>query len=224
MSMKPFRLVLAALGATVALAAVGSEARAQHPPQTSPFGPDTPTRVIIGSSGGQQIILWRSLVTNQCITTVIGGAGGLSDSFNVFTSETVDNVWVPDGNWTTASCGGRSGGPLNYAGHFLDVHLGAGNDGADMGSGDSWVFGNHGDDRIWSANPTGRFFGGEGADRIRALGSGVAHMLFGEGGNDCLTDDNGAAGAFDCGTGFDRYMPFPGSAPGCEAEIIIGSC
>jgi len=218
MSTKTMKLMLVMLGATAALAAGAGEVRAGT--VVSPFGAD-PTRVIIGARNGQQIVLWRNLFTQACHTDVIGG-GSLTEGWTVFTGPSTDNVLVPEGNWATGSCGVMSGTPLNYAGWFVDVALGSGNDSVDTAQGDTWVFGEGGDDVLVSANPFGIIAGGEGNDKLRAKGPGFDQQLFGENGDDCMQDDNGSAPIFHCGPGNDRFVLPAFEAADCE--VIVSAC
>jgi hypothetical protein len=218
MATRTTKVMILALGAAAALTASAGRAAAQTT-ITSPFGND-PTRVIIGSLAGQQVVLWRSLFSNQCATTVLGNTG-LDGPYEIHTGPNTDNVLIPDGSWSTLSCGGLSGGPLNYDGHFLDVYLGSGNDSATAGSGDTYVIAGAGNDTVSSLNPMAALYGDDGDDKLWTRGSGTFQSLFGDAGNDCLQDDNSSA-FFDCGTGTDSHAGAPFDAVSCE--VPVASC
>jgi hypothetical protein len=212
------RLLVLAFAATTVLAARAHDSTADGP-VTSPFGPDTPVQVIIGSMNGQQVVIWRNQLTQECATTVLGGASGLDRAYNIATSETNDGVWKPTDGWSTGHCGGIRGGPLNYNGHYLDVYMAGGNDQASIGPGDTYVLGESGNDDISSSDPNALLAGGEGDDSLDAGGSGFFQSLYGEGGNDCLSDRNSAASVFDCGAGWDRYTGNPSNAINCDEPL-----
>jgi Ca2+-binding RTX toxin-like protein len=214
MARKTMRLLVLSLAATTVLAARARDSQAAV--VSSPFGIDAQVRVIIGSRDGQQVVLWERLSTHECRTTVLGGASGLNDSYKVATSHVNDNVWLPSGGWSSSTCGGVAGGPLSYNGHFLDVFLGGGNDGASAGAGDTFLLGEGGNDFLASWNPNAVLSGADGNDTLEAHGSGFFQILNGGAGDDCLTDENSTATTFDCGGGSDRYVGTPSNAVNCE--------
>jgi Ca2+-binding RTX toxin-like protein len=216
MSRKAVKLMLVALGAATALASAGE---AQAAMANSPW-PTMPTRVVIGERNSKQIVLWRNIFTEECRETVIGNAGGLTDDWRVTGGSNTDNVVIVEGSFTTLSCGGTSLSPLKYNGRILDVVLGAGNDNTFAGSGDTWIFGEAGSDFIESSNPAAALVGGEGNDNLIALGPGFYQQLWGEGGSDCLQDENEGWAVFSCGGGFsDKYVSTHG-APNSDCEFL----
>jgi Ca2+-binding RTX toxin-like protein len=189
---------------------------------SSLFGPTVPVQVFIGakSDGTAQAVVWKRRSDGACASTTFGNSAGLSDNFLVVTSSGNDDVRILSGSSISSFCGFNLKG-LVYNGHFWDLAGGGGNDTLRAGNGDTWIFGEDGDDRIFFAG-FGNLFGGNGNDTLVA-GSSVftAEGLFGDSGNDCLEDRNHASGAFDCGPGTDRFSTAFGvpMQSNCETPI-----
>jgi hypothetical protein len=197
----------------------------------SPFG-SSPVQAFIGSSpslpfqigGPFQIILWRRLSDSACLGTVIGNESGLFDDYEVLASSGNDRIRIlPTGDSNTPFCGVSMNG-LIYGGHYLDLFGLGGNDQLSTGNGDTWMWGQDGDDSLIS-NGFGVMYGGAGNDVLVAISAIFNNeALFGENGNDCLEDRNAAALSFDCGAGTDRYVTFFGTpiSTNCETPISTG--
>jgi hypothetical protein len=86
---------------------------------------------------------------------------------------------------------------------YLDLYGGGDGDIVEgLTTGDTWLFGQDGNDVLLSLGP-GNVFGGNGNDRIITEGGFSSEGLFGESGADCLQDSNAAASTIDCGDGPD---------------------
>jgi Ca2+-binding RTX toxin-like protein len=167
---------------------------------TSPFGPDAPVGATIGSNnqGTAQMIVWQRLSDGVCAFTPIGDAAGLFDDYGVVGSSGNDEIMI------APTSSGRCGAPMGalvYGGHYLDLYGGAGNDVLVSDTGDTWLFGQDGNDHL-EFHGNGNLYGGSGIDHLFALTTFFSgEGLFGEAGGDCLEDGNGAAAAVDCGSG-----------------------
>jgi hypothetical protein len=222
MRVSPWRIATIMLGASVTLAAAAAPAAARTIIK-SPYGSTTAVDVIIGSktnSSGQvqQVIVWRKISDSSCKTTVLGAASGLTKDYLVQLSSKNDLVWLPATGWGISDCHG-TGGPLTYAGHFLDVQLLGGNDQGNTG-GDTILYGGSGNDILRHFAPDGFLLGEAGKDTLTAeSASGTAEALDGGDGDDCLQDSSRAAALLDCGAGNDRFAGGASDVVSCETRV-----
>ena len=98
--------------------------------------------------------------------------------------------------------------PLLYGNRYLDL---VGTDGADQlygGYGNTQLFGKANNDVIasYSIHNQGAALGGGEDDLVFDMSGGANTRLYGQWGNDCLHDLDGAAALFDCGGGNDRFV------------------
>jgi Ca2+-binding RTX toxin-like protein len=206
-TMRTIKNTLMAIGAFVAVQVFGGGGTALAVTQlTSPFGSTTPVQVFIGanSAGTAQAVLWKRLSDGACLSNTIGSGSGLFDDYQIVTSSGNDDVRILVGSLVTSFCSIAVKG-LVYGGHYLDLYGGAGNDVMSSANGDTWIFGQDGNDGIFFSG-FGRLFGGTGNDKLVAASAiFTAEGLFGDDGSDCLEDRNAAAATFDCGAGTDSW-------------------
>ena len=110
--------------------------------------------------------------------------------------------------------------PLVYNGHYLDLYGRQGVDVLTAGTGDTWMFGEDGNDGL-KFGGMGSIYGNAGNDTLVAASSAFASEgLYGGAGNDCLEDRSGAAGTVDCGAGTDNLVTAFGEpiSIGCESR------
>jgi Ca2+-binding RTX toxin-like protein len=207
------------------LSVVGSGSAHALTRVVSPFA-DASVHAEIGmnAQGPVTLVVWQRKYDGACRTTVIGNGLGLNDDYQIVGGNGHDSMYAvtPDGSGGTF-CGFWMAG-LAYNGHFLDLAGGAGNDSLAAESGDTWLWGDDGNDTLFFTGG-GQLLGGNGNDRLISAGSGFsAEGLAGGPGSDCLEDYSGAAWIFDCGTGTDTYSTLRPSMPNnCEMPFA-GHC
>jgi Ca2+-binding RTX toxin-like protein len=150
------------------------------------------------------------------------GNGPMNQDVLVYALGGNDTVEFAPSNsvWPPTSCDCNSEGTWNkliYDGHFLDVLMG---DGADLvngprDSGDSYCYGDGGDDQLYSWSSIGRLYGGSGADALVMAASGSTIQLWGNDGNDCLQAGDSYQ-TLDCGSGTDARYSGNTSHNNCE--------
>jgi len=177
---------------------------------TVPTSPPAPVIVI-------QIIQWERMSDHACFAQQIGSAAGLSTDYTIHGTTGDDILRIRKG--TSEICG-KTINPLVYNGHFLDFAGGDGNDVLTTWGGDTWLWGEGGDDGLYSENPSGKEDGGPGSDAITYVGPSGSARLVGGDGNDCLSDANRTSRLFDCGAGSDLYIAgkIPVGAISCETS------
>jgi Ca2+-binding RTX toxin-like protein len=179
-----------------------------------PWGPDTPVHVYVGSWTVPtsppapviviQIAQWKRLSDGACSATQIGSSAGLNDDYVVHGTTGNDRFLV--NKFPGVPFCGKTIYPLAYNGHFLDLVGGNGDDYMVSYFGDTWQFGEGGNDDLYFTNPTGRLDGGAGADELQYIGVSGTTELLGGSGNDCLRDTNRTSSRFDCGSGTDTRI------------------
>jgi len=207
---------IAAAGSALALSTVNS-----------PFGPSAPVQALIGrnTQAPVEVIVWKRVSDGACKSTLIGDAFGLTDDVLVVGSSGADTIIVEERapDYDAIFCNFHLN-TLDYGGHFLDVHGGAGDDTLLSGSGDTWHYGEDGNDYL-AFKGAGNLFGGNGNDIVIAMSSiFTAEGLYGEAGSDCLEDQNNAAFTIDCGPGSDQISLAYGIPirVNCESFAVIG--
>jgi Ca2+-binding RTX toxin-like protein len=175
---------------------------------TNPFaGSNTVARVgnITGPDVAGAGIVFRTGSPARCAFVRIAAANseGLTEDVIVSMGDGADSVTIHTGI-PASFCSQFSVAPLAYNDFTLDFILDGGDDRMVAGTGDTWIYGNAGNDHIKSLNPTGRLFGGDGNDvLVAASSSGSGEELHGGAGDDCLEKTVGSANVLDCGEGFD---------------------
>jgi hypothetical protein len=186
---------------------------------TSPFG-SAAVQVFIGQttvSPGPQMVFWRRISDGACQSNAIGTASGLADDYDIVGGSGNDDMRILSSNG--GSFCNFPIAALIYNGHYLDLHGAGGNDHMSSANGDTWLFGDDGNDRMFFAG-FGNMYGGNGNDSLVADSSVFSSEgLFGEAGADCLEDASGAAATVDCGAGSDTVSTAFGplfNAVNCE--------
>ena len=131
---------------------------------SSPFG-TAPVLAYVGQADvtpGPQMVVWKRLSDGACMNNAIGTDTGLNDDYDIVGGSGNDNIRIIAGEKIDNFCffSLRS---LIYNGHYLDLHGGAGNDHLTSSNGDSWLFGDDGNDVLYFAG-MGNLFGGNGND------------------------------------------------------------
>jgi Ca2+-binding RTX toxin-like protein len=208
---------------------------------TSPFGPATPVRVIVGTwAGGDQYVVFQNKLTNDChsyqigdsnrafaLVTVISGSdaatapvGSFDDELSVVTTSqvTLTCQGFPDG----ITLGPTVLPPPNPPFYTLALR---GLGGRDYLSGAAWgvqLLGDDGNDKLIGHE----IYGGDGNDTLISTSSSPdQEYAMGGAGDDCLHDVSGRMILGHCGSGDDRYVaPIISTQglPGCE--IPVTSC
>jgi hypothetical protein len=178
----------------------------------------SPVFITIGRFAQFQMMFTQLQQDGPCVEGwVLGPSTGLTADWDYYGFSGVDNVTIVSS--TTEVCGNIVD-PLIYNGHYFDLHGGAGNDRMYSGYGETWMWGEGGDDFLYSLNPTANLSGWEGNDvLITGNGSGTGEVLWAGPGNDCLQDYNSSAATFNCGDGNDGYTGAPVNRVGCETAV-----
>jgi Ca2+-binding RTX toxin-like protein len=182
--------------------------------------------VIIGEQqNGDQVAVFKHFanLTHTCEVRTLGDINGLNNNYIVRGSDQNDVIWMVKGAPQQVNCTNRPDlfiRPLNYNNHFLDISGLRGNDYLESGSGDTWAFGDQGDDWVEGFSPVGVTLGGPDHDNVIGNDSSTDQLL-GEGGNDCLYDRSGLFSVMDCGPDSDRVAPLGPTTlpPGCERRV-----
>jgi hypothetical protein len=214
---------------TVAIAA--GEAHAVS--VTSPFGDGVPVNALVFTRsiiyGGGSWVQWQDLDTGGCSYSYLG-PGGLNNSYT---------IWAPNnalrGNTIqivtsafNAPCGMRVG-PLNYAGYYLDLVGGNSHDVLiSPGTGDTFEYGQDGNDQLWDNRAGATLVGGNGDDRLEPHNNNAVAWYEMDDGDDCI--DSAGTGypspsRNDCGPGFDAISLNMGpNGNSCEAFLNPNTC
>ena len=174
---------------------------------------DQDTNVFVGgiSPWGTYVVMQR-VSDGQCrfhyvgdLPDVVGGPGGLNNNYMFYSGNGDDQILLGQSAWI---CGYHVS-LLRYNGHYFDVHAGGGDDRiACIGDqGDSWFYGDDGDDFIEAADYPGvHVYGGNGNDEIFGADPTNNEVLYGGAGNDAICDAryyDSEAYIIDGGTGTD---------------------
>jgi hypothetical protein len=179
-----------------------------------PTSPPAPVIII-------QIIQWKRISDGLCQAQQIGGSGGLSDDYMILGTTGGDRLQIRGGTTGTTFCG-KTISALAYNGHFIDLAGRGGGDILSSWGGDTYLWGEDGNDGLYSQNPNALEDGGPGDDAIIFAGSsGPGAQLLGGDGSDCLDDINRTSSVFNCGGGTDygRIGHIPVGAISCERTV-----
>lgn len=169
----------------------------------SPFGASAPVTVYAGSCGSApcQLAVWQRKSDGACSTMTIGDGAGLFDDTELYGSSGADDMTVGIIHGLITFCGVNLVNLL-YNGHYLDLYGRQGNDFVEANmTGDTWLFGEEGNDSIFGVGP-GIQFGGDGNDGMQVSGPFPSNSQYGENGSDYLEQFN-PIGYADCGAGTD---------------------
>lgn len=195
---------------------VTSDSPAQARTQiASPFG-NAAIAAYVGSfdTAPGQVVIWVRVSDQACQNTIIGNGVGLFDDTELSGGSGDDFMSIISLSITV--CGFKINAPF-YNGHYLDLYGGAGKDVLTSYTGDSWLFGQDGNDRL-TFNGFGNLFGGNGNDSVSSRGTFSTEGLYGEAGNDCVEDRNAQASVVDCGVGTDTLSTFGGTPISVNCE------
>lgn len=181
-------------------------------------------QAIWGGVGSRPTLCWAESNGTEHIVTLRsdGAAGPMNRDINVYAeggNDTVEFV-AANNTYPPAACDCGTLGFWNkviYDGYYLDIHAGAGADiinGA-RDSGDTWCYGDAGDDQLYSWSTIGDLYGGADSDALVVAASGSTISLYGEGGNDCLQAGS-TYSTLDCGSGLDSRYNGNSSYTSCE--------
>jgi Ca2+-binding RTX toxin-like protein len=122
-----------------------------------------------------------------------------------------DTIKVYQGPWDDGYCTSGLTPGVIHGGRFLDLAGLGGDDFIRGGDGDTWLFGDDGNDRLIFYSSIGQLHGQAGDDKLHSLGiSATGESLFGGPGNDCFQDANDQSATFDGGDGpGDAFMGSP---------------
>jgi hypothetical protein len=179
-------------------------------------------------AGSDQYILWKRKSDGACSTTVIGGSGGLSNHTTVEGNSGGDTI-IAQGIIENIVCSGTTFTLGPVIGNFKELRLiGLGGNDVVLGANPTThVFGDAGTDIVSIAGSLGFVFayGGPDGDDVSAFGTSVTEFLIGDGGNDCLWDQNADAWSFDCGAGAsDQYYVNTFLTPATACDVPVTCC
>jgi hypothetical protein len=222
--MSKWRLLAAAAGMFLIHAAFNSSDARAEIIISSPWGSSTGFTAFVGMSGGVAKVVFQNHLTSACSSTTIGTASGLNNDYLIVGGNDTDFLIGVGGLASLYTVCGTSITPLAYNGHFLDMDGGSNTDLVFPGTGDSFGYGSDGDDLMQTFSPIGIILGGNGADDMYGTSAVTTDAIYGEGGDDCLTDDGNAHSTFDCGgqTTHDYYVSPASGAVSCE--VSVSSC
>ena len=178
-----------------------------------------PIYAFVGSSGGITKAVLQNIWTGECSFYHIGTASGLDNNYNIVGGGSGDFMVVVGGYTTSVNICGVNITSLLFNGHSCDVYGFGGADFIATGAGLSFGFGGEGDDIMLAFSGAGFLTGQNGNDRIFGSSAVTNDMIFGEEGNDCLTDPGNAHRFFDCGNGSDRFVSPASGANSCETPV-----
>lgn len=201
--MKGMRLLIALVVLAVAHSLVATNSALALTIVSSPFGSSSVT-VKIGANGQApvQVVVWKRNWDGACQATAIGTSQALYDDYHVVGGPGNDSMEILGNVGSVSFCNYWLIG-LTYGGRYLDLYGGDGDDRLSCGRavGDSWLFGENGNDFLFSI-AAGNLYGGAGVDQIIAGSTTfTSEVLSGAAGNDCLDDRNVSAAVIDCGSG-----------------------
>ena len=187
---------------------------------------------VIGMAGGTARICWRDSGGNEQLQSLrTSGTGPLNDDVVIAASGGNDGGYLVQSAGHTPhpshDCGITSWDPLQYDGHFLDIH---GGDGLDVlqgavGAGDTRLSGGNGNDILYQYSSIGHLYGDADNDELvsdaSSPGMGSSQVLSGSTGADCLWDVNGTSTSCDCGGQVVDNRHQSHSCSNCDATPVL---
>jgi hypothetical protein len=155
----------------------------------NPMG-DNPTTIVIGIVPRMgTYVTWHRQGTYVCSEQQIGDLNGLFDDTMVLGGNANDTIKIYQDSSDDGYCTSGLTPGVIYGGRYLDLAGLGGDDFIRAGDGDTWLFGDDGNDRLIFYSSIGQLHGQGGDDKLHSLGiSATGESLFGGPGNDCLED------------------------------------
>ena len=217
------RLILA-LTLTVNAASFASASTAKaFKSELNPWFND-PVTANIGETFLGATVSWFNRRTQECVNIPLDLD---SDNYLIQGGNAVDIMIIVGGvgQGPIGVCEGVTMTALNYRGRIVDIFGGNGADVIFCGAGTSRCVGGTGNDVIRGYSAEGSISGDEGDDRMFGNSAITLEYIFGNNGDDCLSDPGNEHSLFDCGNHIagDSYV-FPATDAEFTCEAQVPSC
>lgn len=164
---------------------------------------------------------WQRKSDGACYWQYLGNDSGLTTDYYLVGGGGDDTIMIVS-EFGTSFCGYTLFEPVANS-YQITVLAGSGNDTVFSGLGGNHdLYGDDGNDFLWTLNSTNAFVDGGPHNDILAssyYGGGSGSQLIGHGGNDCLYINDSQSISADCGDGTDSWDG-PGTRPAsCETTV-----